>query len=113
VHQVFYAGTSLVTGDEIAFAVMDLVSRLSGRPEVIEIPCRPSEVSGHDIEVVRVLVSPSAPMVARRVNDSRPEIEDRAVVDRLRGRTDEVESESSSGQFVSESASTYDFNEWF
>jgi hypothetical protein len=108
VHQVFYAGTSLVTGDEIAFALMDFVARLAGRPEVVEIPCR----SGQATSVSRVLVSPSAPMIATRVDDALPEIEDFDVVDRLRGRTHGSDV-GSAGQLVSEAASTYDFNEWF
>ncbi len=107
-HQVFYAGTSLITGDEIAFALMEFAARLGARPEIVEIPCRSDQVSS----VERVLVSPSAPMIARRVDDALPEIEDDDVVDRLRGR--QLGSDAGSGgELVTESPSTYDFNEWF
>ena len=83
---IVYAGTELLTGDDIAIGVLGYCEALAGSvvAEVIEIPVREADGSlGH----ATLLVGPTSQMVARNVTSEFEEVVDFDVMRRLRERT--------------------------
>lgn len=83
---IIYAGTELVTGDEIAIGVLRYCEALAGSivAEIIEIPVR--ELDG-SLSTATLLVGPASEMVLKDVKSEFEEIVDPAVMRRLTERT--------------------------
>lgn len=83
---IIYAGTELVTGDEIAIGVLRYCEALAGSivAEIIEIPVREPDGS---LSTATLLVGPASEMVLKNVASEWEEIVDPAVMHRLTERT--------------------------
>lgn len=83
--RILYAGESLVTGTEIAAALLDYAQALAstGGSDTVEI-----QVVQADGSAVRAsfVIGPASQLVALAESDDRPELEDAGVVDDLRRR---------------------------
>ncbi|SFR92380.1 hypothetical protein SAMN04487846_0641 [Microbacterium sp. cf046] len=81
-----YAGTRLMTGDEIADAVLEYCAALAevGTAETVEIPVLTDEGVRAS---ARLLVGPASQIVAEDVETSFDELVDSDVVSLLRSRT--------------------------
>lgn len=112
--QVFYAGTILTTGDEIATALLGVVMRVaeSGRPERVEVPCRSIDASS-ELTFAEVVVVPGAPMLAVQVQEVDRDLIDSEAVTRLRSRpnTPQAVPRDPADSMIDPNAS-YDFDEW-
>ncbi len=84
--QIVYAGSRLMTGDEIAIAVLDYCAALAdaGTAETVEIPVLSGE--GHRTKAT-LLVGPSSQIVAEDVDTAYEEVIDHDVVRLLRDKT--------------------------
>ncbi len=84
--KIIYAGTEVLTGDEIARALLRFGEVLAqvGSAETVEVPVRETDGS---VGVASLLVGPSSQMVARDADDSLEELVDEATVSEMRERT--------------------------
>ena len=83
---IVYAGSELLTGDEIAIGVLRYCEALAGSvvAEVIEIPVREEDGS---LSRATLLVGPSSQMYAKSVRSDFDEVVDPDVMRRLSERT--------------------------
>jgi hypothetical protein len=83
---IVYAGTKLLTGDDIAIGVLRYCEALAGSvvAEVIEIPIRKADGS---LSRATLLVGPTSQMVAEDVESEWEEVIDHDVMRRLGERT--------------------------
>lgn len=83
---IVYAGTQLLTGDEIALALVDYSQELArmGAAESVEVPVR--DPDGTQRAAV-FLVGPSSQLVAKSVDAEGDELIDEDTVAKLKART--------------------------
>lgn len=83
---IVYAGTQLLTGDEIALALVDYSQELArmGAAESIEVPVR--DPDGTQRTAI-FLVGPSSQLVAKSVDAEGDELIDEDTVAKLKART--------------------------
>ncbi|MDN3494793.1 hypothetical protein QL996_02540 [Planococcus sp. APC 4015] len=80
--KIIYAGDTLITGDDIAAAVLRSGKALAevGAAEMVEIPVMDD---GGELHVVTLLIGPSSQIVVSDVATGHPELVDEAVVAKL------------------------------
>lgn len=88
---ITYAGDSLVTGDEIAHAVMEYARVLAnlGRADTVDIPARGDD--GHTV-MTTMLIGPASQIVAGQSDGTEDELRDDDVVAELKRRARAAES---------------------
>lgn len=88
---ILYGGEEFLTGDEIADALLAYGRALGEeeRAEIIEIPVLEEDGT---IMTAKFLIGPASQLVAKGVRHSGPELEDDALVVRLKDLTRAVES---------------------
>lgn len=116
-HHVFYAGTTITTGDDLAAALIAVVMRAShsGRAELVELPCRSVDgVVGDGVGIsVSLVVQPSSSIVTVRLDETGNELVDERAVARMLAPPDIQLVLSHEPQAASvEPGTTYDFDEW-
>lgn len=91
---IMYAGSEYLTGDEIARALLHYCRALGDevRAELVEIPIREADDT---IVTATFLIGPASQIVTKAVHGRGPELEDPALVSRLRDLTRGTESPSS------------------
>ena len=93
-HHIFYAGTRMTTGDDLARALLAVVARASrrDRSEVVEIPCRSIDgiFAPESALVVTLVVVPHAPIAAVGLADSSDELIDEVAVARMGARQNDA-----------------------
>jgi hypothetical protein len=88
---IMYGGEEFLTGDEIADALLAYGRALGDeeRAEIIEIPVREDDGS---VVSAKFLIGPASQIVSKTVHDRGPELQDDALVGRLKDLTRGVES---------------------
>ena len=81
-----YAGAELMTGDDIAEAVLEYCAALAetASAETVDIPVVEADGS---VRSARLLLGPTSQIVSRDVETDMPELEDAATMERLLTRT--------------------------
>ena len=109
---IMYAGSELLTGDDIAIGVLRYCEALAGSvvAEVIEIPVREPDGS---ISRATLLVGPSSQMFAKDVKSDLDEVVDLEVMRRLGERTKAQRIVAdSTGPSVGDGAAERDTDSW-
>ncbi|CAN7211332.1 hypothetical protein LJR044_003088 [Microbacterium foliorum] len=88
---IIYGGDAYLTGDDIADALLAYGRALGEeeRAELVEIPVQEPDGA---VVTAKFLIGPASQIVAKEVPGPGPELEDPALVDRLRTLTRGVES---------------------
>ncbi|MDR6142782.1 hypothetical protein QE375_002336 [Microbacterium foliorum] len=88
---IIYGGDAYLTGDDIADALLAYGRALGEeeRAELVEIPVQEPDGA---VVTAKFLIGPASQIVAKEVPGQGPELEDPALVDRLRTLTRGVES---------------------
>jgi hypothetical protein len=84
--RIVYAGTAFYTGDTVAEALMEYARALA-RHDIADTVFVPGRTMQGDVDRVEVLIGPASQIVSEPVELVGPELEDDALVSRLRELT--------------------------
>jgi hypothetical protein len=87
--RIVYAGTTFLTGDDLAASLLDYARALArkGSSDTVALPAR---MASGSVETVQILIGPASQLVSEPADLEGPEIEDAAAVAELHRRSAEA-----------------------